>query len=157
MFSPSVACGSDHVVLLKTDGSAVSGGNNAFGQCDFEALEPGVAYTQVAAGASHTVLLLSDGTAVAVGSNTIGQCDLPDTDATYTQVACGAAHTVLLKRDGTAVAFGYNVRGQCDLPDNGATYTQVARERYPHDALEGRRLRGGLRKQCGRRGRHAGP
>merc|ERR1712232_233225 len=72
-----VAAGSDHTVLLRSDGSAVACGGNAKGQCDIPALDGQLSYTQVAAGHSHTVLLRSDGSAVACGANGSGECSIP--------------------------------------------------------------------------------
>ncbi|CAK0887597.1 unnamed protein product, partial [Prorocentrum cordatum] len=116
-----------YTVLLRSDGTAVARGWNAFGQSDLPALPAGLTYSQVAAGGSHTVLLRSDGTAVARGSNADGRCDLPALPAglTYSQVAAGGRHAVLLRSDGTAVACGWNDDGQCDLPalPAGLTYT----------------------------------
>jgi hypothetical protein len=60
-------------VGLKSDGTVVAVGNNAYGQCDVEDWTDIVA---IAAGKSHTVGLKSDGTVVAVGNNEYGQCDV---------------------------------------------------------------------------------
>ena len=80
-----------HPVLLRSDGTAVTCGDNCLGQCDVPALVEGVTYTQVDTGRNHTVLLASDGTAVACGSNIYGACNVPATSdgVIYTQVATG--------------------------------------------------------------------
>ena len=130
-----------HIVLLRSDGTAVTCGANRSGQCNILALASGVfepaatgavclspqplarcvlvTYTQVSAGNFHTVLLRGDGTAWACGDNRSGQCNIPALDqdgAKYTQVCGGSYHTVLLRGDGTALACGANGFGQCNIP-----------------------------------------
>lgn len=108
-----VSAGSEHTVLLRSDGAATACGDNSSGQCDLPALADGVRYTQVSAGGSHTVLLRSDFGAMACGDNRDGQCDLPALrdGMRYTQVSAGIFHTVLLRNDGAAVACGW--KGPC--------------------------------------------
>ena len=135
------ACGAQHTVLLRTDGTAVAFGDNVYGNCDIPALDAGLTYTQAAAGGVHTVLLKSDGTAVATGANMGGQCDIPPLDRglVYTQVAAGRNMALLLKSDGTAVTMGMgsDVVPLSEPPDNddvawvpqldeGLAYAQVA-------------------------------
>ena len=51
-------CGSDHTVLLRSDGIVVVAiGSNDHGQCNIPSLDEGMTYTQVAAGFQNTVLL----------------------------------------------------------------------------------------------------
>ena len=71
------AAGVFHSILLKSDGTAASFGENEYGQCDIPGPPEGITYTQVAAGLGHTVLLKSDGTAAAFGGNYHGQCNIP--------------------------------------------------------------------------------
>ena len=132
-----VAAGTDHTVLLKSDGSAVVVGyisplSTCTGckHCQIPTLAEGLSFTQAAAGLGHTVLLQSDGTAFAWGLDLDHQCRIPalEKGVIYTQVAAGHDHTVLLKSDGTAVACGSNDYGQCQIPELpvGVFYTQAA-------------------------------
>jgi len=59
-----LAAGDRHTVGLKSDGTVVAVGWNAFGQCNVGGWKN---VLQIAAGAWHTVGLQSDGTTVAVG------------------------------------------------------------------------------------------
>lgn len=143
----AAAAGKHHIVLLRSDGTAVGRGytppailsnlleymaqpifeNPA---CNIPVLDGGLTYTQVSAGCCHTILLISNGTAVACGPcSNYGQCDIPmlDGSLTYTKIAAGGYHTVLLKSNGTAVACGLNDSNQCDIPAlvRGVTYTAI--------------------------------
>ncbi|MDH4269896.1 MAG: hypothetical protein OEV52_06325 [Dehalococcoidia bacterium] len=106
-----LAAGGGHTVGLKSDGTVVAVGSNAYGQCNV------VGWTdiiQVSAGDWHTVGLRTDGTVVAVGDNTYGQCNVVDWSAIL-QVAAGYWHTVGLKDGGTMVAVGDNYYRECDV------------------------------------------
>ena len=70
-----LAAGDRHTVGLKTDGTVVAVGWNAFGQCNVYGWTN---ITQIAVNGDHTVGVKSDGTVVAVGDNTYGQCDVGD-------------------------------------------------------------------------------
>jgi len=100
-------------VGLKSDGTVVAVGDNAYGQCDVGGWTDIV---RVAAGLYHTVGVESDGTLVAVGDNTYGQCDVGGWRG-ISQVAAGTYHSVGVKSDGTVVAAGDNAAGQCNVGD----------------------------------------
>ena len=104
----TIAAGVSHTVGLKSDGTVLAAGWNAYGQCDVSGWADIVA---VAAGDYHTVGLKSDGTVVAVGRNRDNVSGWTDIVA----VAAGGYHTVGLKSDGTVVAAGWNAYGQCDV------------------------------------------
>jgi len=108
-----LAAGDRHTVGLKTDGTVVAVGWNAFGQCNVDGWKE---VLQIAVGAWHTVWFQSDGTTVAVGCNISGQCEVGNwTD--IVQVAAGDGHTVGLKADGTVGVAGNNTYGECDVGD----------------------------------------
>ena len=144
LFYLQAAPGAAHTVLLKSDGTVLTYGNNTDGQCNIPSLTYGTdgptaaRYTQVATNCCHTILLKSDGTAVACGRNDSGECNIPalPDGVTYTQCAAGARHTVLLRSDGWAVAFGENTDGRCNVPHlpTNVTYTQVSTG-YRHTVL----------------------
>ena len=129
-----ISAGNDHTVLLRSDGSVVSCGDNYGGKCNIPPLDAGVSYTQISTGFLHTVLLRSDGSVVACGDNYVGQCNIPPLDAgvSYTQISAGFTHTVLLRSDGSVVACGRNYEGECNIPplDAGVSYTQVSAGHY---------------------------
>jgi alpha-tubulin suppressor-like RCC1 family protein len=106
-----LAAGDRHTVGLKTDGTVVAVGWNAFGQCNIGGWTDII---QIAAGDWHTVGLKSNGTVVTIGWNASGQCDVGNwTDVI--QVTAGDGHTVGLQFDGTAVAAGNDTYGECNV------------------------------------------
>lgn len=86
-----VACGNNHTVILKNDGTLWSCGSNGFGQL----------------GKGNTVDDPSCYVLAKVG-----------TDSDWKEVSCGQAHTVAIKNDGTLWTWGYNSAGQVG---NGTT------------------------------------
>lgn len=113
----AIACGVNHTVGLRADGTVVAVGKNDSGQCNVEKWRN---IRAIACGEGHTVGLRADGTVVAVGKNEKGQCDVGDWQD-VTAIACGHNHTVGLRADGTVVAAGYDedkcnaVRGWRDV------------------------------------------
>ena len=108
---PALAAGDVHTVGLRSDGSVVAAGSNAYAQCNVSSWTDIVA---VAAGSYHTVGLHSDGTVVAAGQNSDGQCRV-DNWTDIVAVAAGWAHTVGLRSNETVVAAGWNEYGQCGV------------------------------------------
>lgn len=109
-----IACGEEHTVGLKKDGTVVAVGNNDDGQCKCDVSRGWRDIIKVAAGDYHTVGLKKDGTAVAVGRNYRGQCNVSGW-TNIVDIACGDFITVGLRSDGTVIAAGENEYGQCDL------------------------------------------
>lgn len=72
-----IACGYQHVALLRNDGIALAIGQNMGGQCDIPVLPEGATYTQVSANGNATLLLRSDGVVVALGSEEGYRFDFP--------------------------------------------------------------------------------
>ena len=70
-----VAASDTHTVGLRSDGTVVAVGSNAYGQCDVSEWRD---IMEIAAGEEHTVGLKSDGTVVAVGDNRHGQCNVSE-------------------------------------------------------------------------------
>ena len=111
----TLSAGSDHTVGLKSDGTVVAVGDNAYGVSDWTDI------VAVSAGGSHTVGLKSDGTVVATKYSSKskyynGQCDVSGWKD-IVAVSAGGSHTVGLKADGTVVAEGSNHYGQCKVSD----------------------------------------
>ena len=82
----AVAAGRFRSVALQADGSVLTWGSNADGQCLVPL--PNVDFTAVAGGGEHNLGLRSDGTIVTWGNNEYGQCDVP---APNTGVDCRSA------------------------------------------------------------------
>jgi len=127
-----LACGSEHTVIIREDGSVWSTGNNGSGQLGLGATSrhqftnTGITAKFVACGAHHTVIIKDDGSVWVTGHNKYGQLGLGDknnrnqftnTGMTAEQVACGAWHTVMIREDGSVWSTGYNSNGQLGLGD----------------------------------------
>lgn len=103
--------GNRHTVILYSDGTVVTIGDDTYAQRSTSGWRDIV---QVSTFADHTLGLKSDGTVVAAGSNMYGQCEVSDwTD--IVAVTAGSRHSVGVKSDGTVVAVGANQSGQCDV------------------------------------------
>jgi alpha-tubulin suppressor-like RCC1 family protein len=141
-----VACGSTHVLALKTDGTVWSWGANTNGQLGVggttQANNPvqvkassttffgGVA--EIVAGASHSILLKTDGTVYGCGLNTSGQLSINSTTqqlfpfqaissagtplSGVVDLACGASHTLFTGNNGTVYGCGLNSLGEAGYP-----------------------------------------
>jgi len=149
------AAGEFHLVLLRSDGQAVTiGGLGApgGGPGRFHGIAPelpmGVTYTSVAAGVMHTLLVRSDGEAVALSAcfaDHWTKVPQPPAGSAYVSAACGCSHTILIRSDGCAVVFGEHLDGpvtstrynlskrlhefeRCRVlePPAGVTYTKAA-------------------------------
>lgn len=101
----AISGGFTHFLALRSDGTVVGGGGNAFGEST-----PPVGLTNVVsvtAGDQHSVALRQDGTVVAWGRGDFGQTNVP---ANLTNViaidAGGLYRTLALKADGTVVQWG---------------------------------------------------
>ena len=146
-----IACGDEHTVILKTNGSLYSCGYNTYGQLGLGDTSERTLFTrvttnvnndvkQIACGANHTFILKNDGSVWCCGGNTHGQLGLGDDTkrTTFTQVtinvnndikqiACGQNYTVIIKNDGSVWSCGYNNFGQLGLGSTATknTFTQV--------------------------------
>jgi alpha-tubulin suppressor-like RCC1 family protein len=137
-----VSVGSNHSLLLASDGSVFSFGSNQFAQTglgtnvgntlvatpiDTSNLS-GHEIIQVSAGGSHSLLLADDGTVFSFGSNVGGRTGLgTDTGTTFVatpinttnligkkiiQVSASDFTSLLLADDGTVFSFGFNTLGR---------------------------------------------
>merc|ERR1712079_957746 len=61
-----VAAGEKHTVLLRSDGTVVAFGSNAYNQCDVPELKDGLTYVSAKPKAKRLLQLLFDGTAVTI-------------------------------------------------------------------------------------------
>ncbi|KAK9685781.1 HECT-domain (ubiquitin-transferase) [Popillia japonica] len=133
------ACGTNHTLLLASDGKVYSCGNNDFGQLghDQPRKRPQLvssldahSISQVACGASHSLALNQWGQVFAWGSDHQGQLGLQlGSDsiqpvpkilkalATYhvIQIACGENHSIALTNNGDLFSWGANNYGQLGI------------------------------------------
>ncbi len=127
----SVAAGSYHSLILKTDGTLWSCGGNYNGQLGLVSTARGSLLTLpqrvtdnvqvIAAGGRHSLILKTDGTLWACGENDSGQLgDGTNTNRTtpvkvmddVQSMAAGDRHSLILKTDNTLWACGENDSGQ---------------------------------------------
>ena len=145
-----VACGVEHTIILKKDGSVWACGGKDYGQLGLGTSGSTTYKTftnvntninndvkQIACGGYHTVILKNDGSVWSCGDNDNGQLGLGDvaTRKTFTkvnidnvkQIACGGGHTFILKNDGSIWSCGNNSNGQLGLGITGynTTFTKV--------------------------------
>ena len=144
---PAVAIGSNHGVILASDGSLWTWGETGFGwpvlglgsnvrtQACLRRIGEETNWVNIAAGGSTTLALKSNGTIWAWGENLYGQLgdgttvreratpvrSVPGDD--WKQVATAGPHSVALKRDGTLWSWGNNWAGQ--LGDGTTNYSRV--------------------------------
>ena len=110
----AISAGAGHTVGLKSDGTVVAVGSNAYGQCDVEDWTDIVA---ISAGGDYTVGLKTDGTVVAVSKEyqKDPKLDVENWSGIVAISASTKHHTLGLKSDGTAVAVGSDGYGQCSV------------------------------------------
>ena len=145
-----IACGNQHTVILKNDGSVWVSGYNAYGSLGLGTSDTNKTTfvqvinnaKQIVCGGYHTIVLKSDGSLWATGDNDYGQLGLNNTTqrTSFTQIIininndirqidCGYGHTFILKKDGSVWCCGDNNYGQLGFGDNTQrnTFTQVPR------------------------------
>jgi hypothetical protein len=119
-----MAGGGSHSLAIKTNGSIVAWGKNAYGQCSVPA--PNSGFIAVAGGYEHSVGLKANGSIVAWGYNGWGQCDVPPPNQGFVAIAAGYYHTLGLKSDGTIVAWGDRTFSQCPPPEPNTNYIAIS-------------------------------
>jgi alpha-tubulin suppressor-like RCC1 family protein len=146
-YKSAVAIGSNHGVILASDGSLWTWGETGFGwqvlglgsnvrtQACLRRIGEETNWVNIAVGGSTTLALKSDGTIWAWGENIYGQ--LGDGSKVreqaspvrsvsgddWKQVATAGPHSVALKRDGTLWSWGNNWAGQ--LGDGTTNYSRM--------------------------------
>ncbi|HTV40340.1 MAG TPA: LamG-like jellyroll fold domain-containing protein [Candidatus Sulfotelmatobacter sp.] len=109
-----IACGANHALALKNDGTVVAWGNNSDGQTNVPA---GLANViDISAGVQHSLALLSNGVVVAWGDNTYGQTNVPPGLTNVVAIAAGGYHNLALGANNTVTAWGWNSFGQTNVP-----------------------------------------
>ena len=147
-----ISCsGNYHSLLLKTDGSVWSSGNNSWGQLGLgdattrytfnEITTMGKDNKQVACTGGHSFILKNNGKLYSCGNNSKGQLGLGDITDKNTfneitsmgednkQVDCGNSFTMVVKNNGDLYSCGNNGSGQLGLGTtdtrNHATWSNV--------------------------------
>ena len=148
----ALAAGNAHSLVLKSDGSVLSWGNNSGGQLGKDTIDanpfplggltgiPDI--TAISGGSNHTLALKADGTAWAWGNNETGQLGdgwyASTADGTtqvrnstnsgpltgITAISAGNNHSLALASDGSVWAWGNNFNGQLGI---GITTAQDGR------------------------------
>ena len=130
----AIACGDDHELALKTDGTVAGWGyNSPFGEAT---APPGLSNViAIAAGGYNSLALKSDGSLFAWGYNSSGQTNVPTGLTNVVAIATGFDFNMALKADGTAVAWGGNNYGQTNVPSNLTNVVAIAASEYCSMAL----------------------
>ena len=138
----SIDCGSNHTIVLMSDGSVYSTGNNVGGRLgtgnfaniatlSAMALPNGKLGENVICGYDYTIVVMTDGSVFSAGHNNNGQLGyglatsensvvkkmIMIENKTPQNVFCGDSHTIVLMTDGTVYGTGYNVDGELGLGD----------------------------------------
>jgi alpha-tubulin suppressor-like RCC1 family protein len=127
----AIACGQDHSLALRSDGTAYGWGDNEDGQLGNGTNTNSSVPTQVrlsnvkaiAAGANQSLAVNGDGEVFAWGDNSFGQLGIGSTVSSNVPlrsgnlndviaVAGGRGHSLALKSNGTAWGWGNNFSGQ---------------------------------------------
>ena len=143
----AVACSARHTVVLLSDGTVRTFGNNQFGQLgvnDTTSRQTPVTVlnitsaTAVTCGYYHTAVLLADGTIRTFGRSAYGNLGINDTNtrltpvqvfgisSSATAVSAGGERCVVLLADGSVRTFGRNDLGQLGVNDTTNRSTPVA-------------------------------
>ena len=129
-----VACGRDHTVAIKIDGTLWVWGKNSYGQLaipdGIDRLTPtttfvgGTNWKQVASGGIYTAAIKTDGTLWTWGSSATPVTTILG-GTNWKQVACGGNHTAAIKTDGTLWIWGSNFYGTLGINDTANRTTPV--------------------------------
>ncbi|KAF5306646.1 hypothetical protein FQA39_LY08835 [Lamprigera yunnana] len=129
----SVACGEHHTLILKTDGTLLSWGDNKYGQLGLsrnipKSMVPATVLVDdslkaVHAGWTHSAALTKSGEVYVWGRNSYGQLASPKGDTGNPEkfthlkdialLSLGSEHTLALTSDGQLYCWGWNEHGNC--------------------------------------------
>ena len=143
-----VACGQDHTIVLKNDGTVWGIGYNLEGELGTSDTENKYTFVNtnmtnvkdIVCGYWYTFVLTNNNEVYATGYNNKGQLGLGDTTDRHSftkvnisdvsQIACGFNNTYILKTNGGVYATGHNNYGQLGLGDttNRHSFTKVTTE-----------------------------
>lgn len=113
-----ISAGELHALVLFSNGTVSSFGNNSFGQENVPSRISDV--VEIAAGFYHNVVRKSDGSVICWGKNDEGQCDVP-TGIVAKAISAGGSHTTVITTDDEIIVFGRTSEGQADIPEYADT------------------------------------
>ncbi len=131
----AISAGSEHDLLLKSDGTVSAWGLNQDLQTDVPDSLSNV--VKIAAGGYHSIVLTSNGTVFAWGRDNSGQSEVPPGVSNLLAIAAGCQHNVGLMSNGTLVAWGDNGHGQTLFPAGTSNVLAVAAGQFDSLALIG--------------------
>ncbi len=108
----AVACGPEHAIALRTDGSIAGWGRNDVGQLANMPFDLNM--QAIAAGSFHNLAIRADGTLVGFGVNSSGETQCPS--GTFLAIAAGHQFSLGIRTDGTLAGWGLNSSGQLNVP-----------------------------------------
>lgn len=118
---------------LKSDGTVVATGYNAYGSCDVQSWTDIIS---IAIGNDHSVGLKQDGTVISIGDTSHGQCDTGDW-SDIVAIGAGRKSTYGVKSDGTVVVAGYMETNHSSEFDALSNVIQIAGGYEKAHALKG--------------------
>ena len=101
---PQISAGYHHTCGLKSDGTVVCWGNNAYGQATVPAGLASV--SKISAGWHHTCALRSDATVLCWGDNSYNQSTVPTGLTAVTEIAAGYYYSCAVRSDATVACWG---------------------------------------------------
>lgn len=110
----AVTSGSAHNLVLRSDGTVVAWGNNAYGQTTVPAGLSNV--VDIGAGQDISLALKADGSLTNWGTSSYSQSVVPAAASNVVQAVPGGFHILVLRADGTVFAWGLNDYGQTTIP-----------------------------------------
>jgi alpha-tubulin suppressor-like RCC1 family protein len=146
-----ISCGSNHTIILMTDGTVWGAGDNSVGQLGLtNATSPVTTFTQMVftgavsgkipkyvSSGQHTMILMEDGTVWGTGYNGLAALGIGNTTTPITvltqlinttgrtpaYIAVGAAYTIILMTDYTIWGVGKNNLGQLGINNTNSPIT----------------------------------
>jgi alpha-tubulin suppressor-like RCC1 family protein len=99
-----LACGDDHVLGLRANGTIVAWGDNTYGQIDVPASATNI--VAIAAGGAQSMALTSDGHVLLWGDSRGGIRNIPAFATNIYGISLSSTHAIALRPDGTHASWG---------------------------------------------------
>jgi alpha-tubulin suppressor-like RCC1 family protein len=120
----AIACGQNHSLALRADGSVVAWGDDSSGQIDVPAAATNI--VAVSGGQNHSLALRSNGSVIAWGADDYGQNAVPADATNVVKIADGGDFALALRANGSIVAWGRNDLGQATVPAEATNVIAIA-------------------------------
>jgi PKD repeat protein len=128
-----IACGDNHILFLKEDGSLDYWENPRYSGAADLTVPEGNDYVDVSASINRSLVLRSDGSMYSWGSNYSGITSVPEGND-FIAIAAGGYHNVGLRSDGSIAAAGRSTSGNLNCPP-GNDFVQISAGQYHSLAL----------------------